>query len=196
MVRSQSRAKGALQLRAAVPVLIQFPAAWAVRGLAGSGEWAWARSVHQLHAQHRRGSAGVGLEAAQEQARGQQIGQEVLLPQVGYVLCVLQAQTFGRCSASGAAGLPWVDSSRCQMWACRIMAGILNACVVAGAVNALRALLEAIGTERAQFYRPHDLRRGHAEDLRLSGDVPVPQMCGCALLGVLRRTTLEDSGCG
>ena len=36
-------------------------------------------------------------------------------------------------------------------------------------VAALRKLLEAVGTERAQFYRPHDLRRGHAEDLRLSG---------------------------
>ena len=38
-----------------------------------------------------------------------------------------------------------------------------------GAVTALRHLLEAVGTERAQFYRPHDLRRGHAEDLRLAG---------------------------
>ena len=36
-------------------------------------------------------------------------------------------------------------------------------------VAAFKKLLEAIGTERAQFYRPHDLRRGHAEDLRLSG---------------------------
>ena len=40
-----------------------------------------------------------------------------------------------------------------------------------GAVEALRFLLEAVGTDRAKFYRPHDLRRGHAEDLRLSGDV-------------------------
>ena len=31
----------------------------------------------------------------------------------------------------------------------------------------------AVGTERAQFYRPHDLRRGHAEDLRLSGAPPL-----------------------
>lgn len=196
MVRSQSRSKGALQLCAAVPFLIQFPAAWAVRGLAGSGGWAWACSVYQFHAQHRRGSAGVDLEAAQEQARGQQTGQELLLPQVGRVLCVLQAQTFGRCSTSGAADFPWVDSSRCHSCACRCMAGILIACVVAGAVNALRALLEAVGTERAQFYRPHDLRRGHAEDLRLSGSALVPQVRGCALLGVLRRTALEDFGCG
>ena len=41
----------------------------------------------------------------------------------------------------------------------------------AGAVEALRFLLEAVGTDRAKFYRPHDLRRGHAEDLRLSGEV-------------------------
>ncbi len=41
--------------------------------------------------------------------------------------------------------------------------------VVAGAVASLRAMLEATGTERALSYRPHDLRRGHAEDLRLSG---------------------------
>ena len=33
----------------------------------------------------------------------------------------------------------------------------------------LRTLLEELGTERAQFYRPHDLRREHAEDLRLAG---------------------------
>ena len=38
-----------------------------------------------------------------------------------------------------------------------------------GAVKALRCMLQAVGTERAQFYRPHDLRRGHAEDLRLEG---------------------------
>ncbi len=30
-------------------------------------------------------------------------------------------------------------------------------------VAALRHMLEAVGTERAQFYRPPDLRRGHAE---------------------------------
>ena len=46
-----------------------------------------------------------------------------------------------------------------------------------GAVAALRALLEAVGTERAQFYRPHDLRRGHAEDLRISGMFYVPRAC-------------------
>ena len=38
-----------------------------------------------------------------------------------------------------------------------------------GAVAALRLILGAVGTERAKFYRPHDLRRGHAEDLRISG---------------------------
>ena len=35
----------------------------------------------------------------------------------------------------------------------------------------MRLLLEAVGTNNAHLYRPHDLalRRGHAEDLRLSG---------------------------
>ena len=33
----------------------------------------------------------------------------------------------------------------------------------------MRLLLAELGTERAQFYRPHDLRRGHAEDLRREG---------------------------
>ena len=47
----------------------------------------------------------------------------------------------------------------------RIFPGI----TAGGAVMALRQMLEAVGTERATFYRPHDLRRGHAEDLRLEG---------------------------
>ena len=33
----------------------------------------------------------------------------------------------------------------------------------------LRVVLEATGTVNADTYRTHDLRRGHAEDLRLSG---------------------------
>ena len=33
----------------------------------------------------------------------------------------------------------------------------------------LRNALEAIGVPDAQSYRTHDFRRGHAEDLRLSG---------------------------
>ena len=36
-------------------------------------------------------------------------------------------------------------------------------------VYALRLLLDELGVAKAFFYRPHDLRRGHAEDLRLSG---------------------------
>ena len=48
---------------------------------------------------------------------------------------------------------------------------ILGSMHCLGAVEALRFLLEAVGTDRAKFYRPHDLRRGHAEDLRLSGKV-------------------------
>ena len=47
----------------------------------------------------------------------------------------------------------------------RIFEGI----TAGGAVWALRHLLEAVGIEGAQAFRPHDLRRGHAEDLRLGG---------------------------
>ena len=38
-----------------------------------------------------------------------------------------------------------------------------------GAVLGLRILLMAIGIPNSRKYRPHDLRRGHAEDLRASG---------------------------
>ena len=37
-------------------------------------------------------------------------------------------------------------------------------------VYALRLMLDEVGIEKAFLYRPHDLRRGHAEDLRLSGE--------------------------
>ena len=37
-------------------------------------------------------------------------------------------------------------------------------------VKRLRQLLFAIGHKDAGLYRPHDLRRGHAEDLRLAGE--------------------------
>ena len=37
------------------------------------------------------------------------------------------------------------------------------------AVKKLRQLLSAVGVRDARLYRPHDLRRGHAEDLRLEG---------------------------
>ena len=38
-----------------------------------------------------------------------------------------------------------------------------------GASSALKMMLEAIEVPDAGGYRPHDLRRGHAEDLRASG---------------------------
>ena len=39
----------------------------------------------------------------------------------------------------------------------------------ADAVRGLRFLLAVVGVDKASNYRPHDLRRGHAEDLRLGG---------------------------
>ena len=50
---------------------------------------------------------------------------------------------------------------------CAIM--LCTCCLCSGATTTLRILLEAVGTQNAHLYRPHDLRRGHAEDLRLSG---------------------------
>ncbi len=37
------------------------------------------------------------------------------------------------------------------------------------ALAVLREILHELGTPGADFYRTHDLRRGHADDLRLSG---------------------------
>ena len=39
----------------------------------------------------------------------------------------------------------------------------------AGALDALRAMLTGIGVSAPEQYRTHDLRRGHALDLQLSG---------------------------
>ena len=50
---------------------------------------------------------------------------------------------------------------------CAFMLYMLRVCP--GATATLRLLLEAVGTKSAHLYRPHDLRRGHAEDLTLSG---------------------------
>ena len=40
----------------------------------------------------------------------------------------------------------------------------------AGALEALRAMLTGIGVCEPEKYRTHDLRRGHALDLQLSGE--------------------------
>ena len=39
----------------------------------------------------------------------------------------------------------------------------------AGALAALRTILVGLEVEKAECYRTHDLRRGHALDLQLSG---------------------------
>ena len=91
----------------------------------------------------------------------------MLLPSVGNFLRILSVQTHAGDGSPRAAGLSGVDACRYIAYN-RTSDSACIAIVVAGAVAALRALLEAVGTEKAQFYRPHDLRRGHAEDLRLS----------------------------
>ena len=40
----------------------------------------------------------------------------------------------------------------------------------AGANSALKDMLGKIGVPKAKEYRTHDIRRGHARDLQLSGD--------------------------
>ena len=52
---------------------------------------------------------------------------------------------------------------------CVMLRRALYLLAVPETVNVLRHMLRAVGTEHAELYRPHDLRRGHAEDLRLSG---------------------------
>ena len=37
------------------------------------------------------------------------------------------------------------------------------------AIGTLRIMLAAVGVKKAASFRTHDLRRGHAEDLRQSG---------------------------
>ena len=69
-------------------------------------------------------------------------------------------------------------------------------------VAALRRLLSEVGAERAQFLRPHDLRRDHAEDLRLSGMCTVVTCTGSprtvaasrGVDAVRWRSTLEVTG--
>ena len=39
------------------------------------------------------------------------------------------------------------------------------------AVAKLRGMLAALGVEKADCYRSHDIRRGHAHDLQCSGEL-------------------------
>jgi len=48
-------------------------------------------------------------------------------------------------------------------------AALFGGITPAGALEALRHMLAAIGVEHAAKYRTHDLRRGHALDLQCSG---------------------------
>ena len=50
--------------------------------------------------------------------------------------------------------------------ACRVC---LLFCPIAGSVRALRTLLKGTKVKDWSKFRPHDLRRGHAEDLRKAG---------------------------
>ena len=57
---------------------------------------------------------------------------------------------------------PWLDAAS---EGDKLFAGITPN----DALYALRFMLQAVGVDRFAYYRTHDLRRGHAEDLRCSG---------------------------
>ena len=63
-------------------------------------------------------------------------------------------------------------------------------------VYALRLMLDEVGVEKAFLYRPHDLRRGHAEDLRLSGGESI--IVGVAVVACLcaRCPLMANTRCG
>ena len=50
------------------------------------------------------------------------------------------------------------------------------------ALAALRSILEDLGISDAKRYRTHDLRRGHAKDLQISG-----ALCSCIHLSCIAR---------
>ena len=64
------------------------------------------------------------------------------------------------------------------------------------ALKTLRSMLALAGVERAESYRTHDMRRGHAEDLPLSGPVRCSVMfCLCGMFGFARRSFVDHLGC-
>ena len=61
-----------------------------------------------------------------------------------------------------------------------VRARLFKGITPADALGALCAMLELLGVERCREFRTHDFRRGHAEDLRLSGAVRVAALVRCA----------------
>jgi len=56
----------------------------------------------------------------------------------------------------------------------------------ASALTVLREMLEVLGVQEARSYRTHDLRRGHAKDLQVSGGLsPSPFACCNARSGLV-----------
>ena len=60
----------------------------------------------------------------------------------------------------------------------------------AGALAALRTILVGLEVEKAECYRTHDLRRGHALDLQLSGLLPFWHDLNCRINSFARSTAL------
>ena len=66
----------------------------------------------------------------------------------------------------------------------------------AKALGVLRLMLAAVGVGDADAYRTHDLRRGHALDLQLSGTCALHLLSvWLQLLFVVRRPAARDLGC-
>ena len=63
----------------------------------------------------------------------------------------------------------------------------------AGALGALRTILAGLEVEKAECYRTHDLRRGHALDLQLSGMYWFVHNRKSLIYLVVRCTALRDT---
>ena len=73
---------------------------------------------------------------------------------------------------------------------CAVGEKLFENITAASALNKLREMLTRLGVAEACCYRTHDLRRGHAKDLQLSGDFDIELKCFHVL--VLRGAPLRE----
>ena len=64
----------------------------------------------------------------------------------------------------------------------------------AGALRVLREMLDILGLPKAELYRTHDFRRGHAKDLQLSGAWLHALWVAWCMFVAYRRATLPHFG--
>ena len=72
---------------------------------------------------------------------------------------------------AGTALFEGIDANR-SFWRCLFMSDLVASikALACRATAALRTMLAEVGTKAAEQYRLHDIRRGHAKDLQLSGE--------------------------